>query len=400
MNFSLYIAKRYLFTKTSNNAINIITIIASFGVIVGSLALFIILSGFSGLRTFSYSLLDASDPDIKITSVKGKSFILTDDVYQIITDNTAVKASSKIIEERVFLEHNEKNEIAYIKGVEENYAEITSIDSALEIGNWLDKEYTNTAVIGRTIAAKLSLGIRSFGEPLSILVPKPGTGFINPNNAFYKTNVQIVGLYIGTEDFESKYVFVNLEQAKDLLKFDENQITGIELKLIDPLNADAFAEELQNNLGTTFRVQTKEQLNEVFYKVINTENFVSYLIFTLIVIIALFNVIGTIIMMIIDKKENLKTLYNLGTTVKEIKKIFVLQGFLLTFFGMIIGLLIGVIAVFLQSKYGFFMITESLPYPVEFRFLNLLIVILTITVLGFIAAKIASSRINKEFIER
>tara|TARA_R110002050_G_scaffold78954_3_gene168778 strand:+ start:940 stop:2142 length:1203 start_codon:yes stop_codon:yes gene_type:complete len=400
LNFSLYIAKRYLFTKTSNNAINIITIIASFGVIVGSLALFIILSGFSGLRTFSYSLLDASDPDIKITSVKGKSFILTDDVYQIITDNTAVKASSKIIEERVFLEHNEKNEIAYIKGVEENYAEITSIDSALEIGNWLDKEYTNTAVIGRTIAAKLSLGIRSFGEPLSILVPKPGTGFINPNNAFYKTNVQIVGLYIGTEDFESKYVFVNLEQAKDLLKFDENQITGIELKLVDPLNADTVAEELQNNLGTTFRVQTKEQLNEVFYKVINTENFVSYLIFTLIVIIALFNVIGTIIMMIIDKKENLKTLYNLGTTVKEIKKIFVLQGFLLTFFGMIIGLLIGVIAVFLQSKYGFFMITESLPYPVEFRFLNLLIVILTITVLGFIAAKIASSRINKEFIER
>lgn len=400
MNFSLYIAKRYLFTKRSNNAINIITIIASFGVIVGSLALFIILSGFSGLRTFSYSLLDASDPDIKITSVKGKSFILTDDVYQIITENSAIKANSKIIEERVFLEHNEKNEIAYIKGVEENYAEITSIDSALEIGNWLDKEYTNTAVIGRTIAAKLSLGIRSFGEPLSILVPKPGTGFINPNNAFYKTNVQIVGLYIGTEDFESKYVFVNLEQAKDLLKFDENQITGIELKLVDPLNADAVAEELQNNLGTTFRVQTKEQLNEVFYKVINTENFVSYLIFTLIVIIALFNVIGTIIMMIIDKKENLKTLYSIGTTVKEIKKIFVLQGFLLTFFGMIIGLLIGVIAVFLQSKYGFFMITESLPYPVEFRFLNLLIVILTITVLGFIAAKIASSRINKEFIER
>ena len=400
MNFSLYIAKRYLFTKTSNNAINIITIIASFGVIVGSLALFIILSGFSGLRTFSYSLLDASDPDIKITSVKGKSFILTDDVYQIITDNTAVKASSKIIEERVFLEHNEKNEIAFIKGVEENYAEITKIDAALEIGNWLDKEYTNTAVIGRTIAAKLSLGIRSFGEPLSILVPKPGTGFINPNNAFYKTDVQIIGLYIGTEDFESKYVFVNLEQAKDLLKFDENQITGIELKLVDSLKADAVAEELQNNLGTTFRVQTKEQLNEIFYKVINTENFVSYLIFTLIVIIALFNVIGTIIMMIIDKKENLKTLYNLGTTVKEIKKIFVLQGFLLTFFGMIIGLLIGVIAVFLQDKYGFFMITENLPYPVEFRFFNLLIVILTITILGFIAAKIASSRINKEFIEK
>ena len=124
MNFSLYIAKRYLFSKTSNNAINIITIIASFGVIVGSLALFIILSGFSGLRTFSYSLLEASDPDIKITSAKGKSFVFTKDVAQILEDNPSILASSKIIEERVFLEHNDKNEIAFIKGVQDNYIEI------------------------------------------------------------------------------------------------------------------------------------------------------------------------------------------------------------------------------------------------------------------------------------
>ncbi|APZ45261.1 ABC transporter permease [Polaribacter reichenbachii] len=400
MNFSLYIAKRYLFTKTSNNAINIITIIASFGVIVGSLALFIILSGFSGLRTFSYSLLDASDPDIKISVVKGKSFFIDDAIQQVLDNNTAIKASSKIIEERVFLEYKDKNEIAYIKGVEENYAQITNIDSSLSVGNWLENEYLKTAVIGRTIAAKLSLGVRSFGEPLSIMIPKPGTGFINPTNAFYKTNVQIVGLYTGTEDFESKFVFVNLEEAKRLLRFKENQVTAIELKLTDNLLADEFAEELQQKLGDSFKVQTKEQLNEVFYKVINTENFVSYLIFTLIVIIALFNVIGAIIMMIIDKKQNLKTLFNLGTTIKEIKRIFVLQGFLLTITGMILGLLIGVIAVFIQLKFGLFMITENLAYPVEFRFSNLLIVIFTITTLGFIAAKIASSRISKEFVEK
>ena len=400
MNFSLYIAKRYLFTKTSNNAINIITIIASFGVIVGSLALFIILSGFSGLRTFSYSLLDASDPDIKITSTKGKSFVLTDAVSKKINQNLAIQASSKIIEERVFLEHNDKNEIAYIKGVQENYAQITSIDSSLYIGAWLDKEYINTAVVGRTIAIKLSLGVRSFGAPLSIMVPKGGTGFINPNNAFYKTNVQIVGLYTGTEEFESKFVFVNLEEARNLLRFKENQITGLELKLKNALDSENVAEELRNSLGDTFKVQTKEQLNEVFYKVINTENFVSYLIFTLIVIIALFNVIGTIIMMIIDKKQNLKTLFNLGTTVKEIKRIFIYQGFLLTFFGMLVGLTLGVILVLLQNQYGLFMITESLAYPVELQFSNLLIVVCTITTLGFLAAKIASSRISKEFIEQ
>ena len=400
MNFSLYIAKRYLFSKTSNNAINIITIIASFGVIVGSLALFIILSGFSGLRTFSYSLLEASDPDIKITSAKGKSFVFTKDVAQILEDNPFILASSKIIEERVFLQHNDKNEIAFIKGVQDNYTEITNIDDALSVGNWLEKEYLNTAVVGRTIAIKLSLGVRSFGQPLSIMVPKGGTGFINPNNAFYKTNVQIVGLYSGTEEFESKFVYLNLEEAQNLLRFKENQITGLELKLSDVLKSDEIANQLQDSLGKNFKVQTKEQLNSVFYKVINTENFVSYLIFTLIVIIALFNVIGAIIMMIIDKKNNLKTLFNLGVSLKEIKQIFVFQGFLLTLFGMFLGLIIGIILVFLQKQFSLFMITESLAYPVEFKLSNLLIVISTITALGFIAAKIASSRISKEFIER
>ena len=400
MNFPLYIAKRYLFSKTSTNAINIITIIASFGVIVGSLALFIILSGFSGLRSLSYSLLDVSDPDIKITSSAGKKLLYTKDVQQILENNTSIYAFSKVIEERVFLEYNNKNEIAYIKGVEENYTSITSIDSVLNLGNWLDNEFLKTTVVGNGISRKLSLGILNYGEPLSIMVPKSGTGFINPLNAFYKMNVQVVGVYSGTEEFENKYVFVSINDAHNLLHFKENQFTGIEIKLKDNLDANLFSEQLQEQLGSKFKVQTKQQLNEVFYKVINTENFVSYLIFTLIVIIALFNVIGAIIMMIIDKKSNLKTLFSLGVTIEEIKRIFVYQGFLLTFLGMIIGLSLGILLVFLQKQFGLFMITQNLPYPVEFRFSNLFIVLGTITVLGFIASKIASSRINKGFIEK
>ena len=400
MHFPLYIAKRYLFSKTSTNAINIITIIASFGVIVGALALFIILSGFSGLRSLSYSLLDVSDPDIKITSSTGKKLLYTKDIHQILENNTSIYAFSKVIEERVFLEYNNKNEIAYIKGVEENYTSITSIDSVLNTGNWLDKEFSKTAVVGNGISRKLSLGILNFGEPLSIMVPKSGTGFINPLNAFYKMNLQVVGVYSGTEEFESKFVFVSINDARNLLHFKENQFTGIEIKLKDNLDANLFSEQLQEQLGSKFKVRTKQQLNEVFYKVINTENFVSYLIFTLIVIIALFNVIGAIIMMIIDKKSNLKTLFSLGATIEEIKRIFVYQGFLLTFLGMIIGLSLGILLVFLQKQFGLFMITQNLPYPVEFRISNLSIVVVTITVLGVIASKIASSRINKDFIEK
>lgn len=400
MHFPLYIAKRYLFSKTSTNAINIITIIASFGVIVGALALFIILSGFSGLRSLSYSLLDVSDPDIKITSSTGKRLLYTKDVQQILENNTSIYAFSKVIEERVFLEYNNKNEIAYIKGVEKNYTSITRIDSVLNLGNWLDNEFLNTAVVGNGISRKLSLGILNYGEPLSIMVPKSGTGFINPLNAFYKMNAQVVGVYSGTEEFENKYVFVSVNDAHNLLHFKENQFTGIEIKLKDNLDSNLFSEQLQEQLGSKFKVRTKQQLNEVFYKVINTENFVSYLIFTLIVIIALFNVIGAIIMMIIDKKSNLKTLFSLGATIEEIKGIFVYQGFLLTFLGMIIGLSLGILLVFLQKQFGLFMITQNLPYPVEFRFSNLFIVLVTITVLGYIASKIASSRINKGFIEK
>ncbi|MGY0426417.1 MAG: ABC transporter permease, partial [Polaribacter sp.] len=195
LKFPLYIAKRYLFTKTSNNTINIITLIASFGVIVSSLALFIILSGFSGLKTFSYHLLDVSDPDIKITAAKGKSFLVSDSLQQKITNNQAIKTTSKVIEERVFLAYHKKNEIAYIKGVEDNYTSITKIDSSLSVGTWIQKKFANTAVIGRGISNKLSLGILNYGEPLTIMVPKPGTGFVSARNPFNKIKTQFVGEY-------------------------------------------------------------------------------------------------------------------------------------------------------------------------------------------------------------
>jgi lipoprotein-releasing system permease protein len=388
-----------LFSKTSNNAINIITIIASFGVIIGSLALFIILSGFSGLRTFSYNLLDVSDPDIKITTSIGKSFVVTEDLQQTLNVNTSINVISKVIEERVFLEYNEKTEIAFVKGVEENYTKISNIESSLNIGTWLQKDYSNTAVIGRGISNKLSLGISNYGLPLKVMIPKPGKGFINPRRPFYEIDTQIVGIYSGTEEFEGKFVYTSIEKARELLRFKENQVTAIELKLENSQASDEVAFVLRDKLGGDFKVQTKEQLNEVFYKVINTENFVSYLIFTLIVIIALFNVIGAIIMMIIDKKANLKTLFNLGATIKEIKRIFIIQGFMLTFLGMCIGLLLGVALVFLQKEFEIFMIVPNLAYPIEFRITNLLIVFFTITILGFIAAKIASSRISEEFID-
>lgn len=401
MNFPYYIAKRYVFAKSGNNTINIITIIASFGVIVGSLALFIILSGFSGFTTFTNDMLDYSDPDIKITASKGKSFVVSDSITSILSKNKDIKAFASVVEERAFLQYKQRDFIAYVKGVSDNYMSITRIDSTLNVGQWLDPKFINTAVIGFGISDKLSLSIYNFGEPLQIKVPKAGKGLIlSASSAFNSADVQISGVYTGLEDFANKYVFVNLELAQQLLKYSKNQVTAVEIKVQENIDHQDFAEVLQKDLGNDFKVETKAQFNAITYKVLNTERLISYLIFTLIIIIALFNVIGAIIMMIIDKKQNLKTLFNLGVTIKEIKRIFVLQGFLLTLFGLLIGLTIGSILILLQKQFSFFMITQSIPYPVEFRFMNLLIVAITISILGFIASKIASSRISTNFIEK
>ena len=400
MNFSFYIAKRYLFTKNSNNAINIITIIASFGVIVGAAALFIILSGFSGLRTFSDSLLAVSDPDIKITAVKGKSFVVSNALENRLIENLDITSFSRVLEERVFLNYSNKQTIAYIKGVDINYPEVTEIDAALSVGVWLAPDLKNTAVIGNGIAYTLGIGFLNYGEPLKISVPKTGKGFLNPQNFLRTENTQLIGVYSGAQEFENKYVFTAIELAQSLLNYQEDEVSAMELKIADKNKIDAIAADLQEKLGADFSVKTKAQLNELYYKVINTENFVSYLIFTLILIIAMFNVIGAIIMMVIDKKANLKTLLNIGATLKEIKQIFVLQGFLLTVVGMIIGLVLATLLLFMQQKFEFFMLTQYLAYPVEFHFYNLFIVMVTITVLGFVAAKIASSRISLKFIQR
>ena len=401
MNFPFYIAKRYLFAKSGNNTINIITIIASFGVIVGSLALFIILSGFSGFKSFTNDMLDYSDPDIKITAAKGKSFVVTAAMANLLNEHSDIKSAAHVIEERAFLQYKQRDQIAFVKGVSDNYMSIAPIDSTLSVGQWLDPNYINTGVIGYGIADKLSLSAFNFGESLSIRVPKPGKGLLlSESSAFNSANVQITGVYTGLEEFANKYVYVNLALAQRLLNYKKNQVTAVELRLKEAIDAATFAEAFQYEIGAAYQVRTKMQFNEITYKVLNTERFISYLIFTLIIIIALFNVIGAIIMMIIDKKQNLITLFNLGASMKEIKRIFVLQGFLLTLFGLTVGLGVGVILVLLQKKFEFFMITQTIPYPVEFRFFNLLSVALTIAILGFIAAKIASSRISTRFIER
>ena len=399
MNFPLYIAKRYIRSNSKNNAINIINRIASLGIIVGALALFVVLSVFSGLKVFSLSFSTDIDPDLKITTILGKSFFVSPEQENQIKKIEGLDSYTKIIEERVLFTFNGKQEVTYLKGVDANFRKVNTIEKKLFNGQWL-KPDTYQVVVGYGLSQKFSMGLLDFNNQLEVLVPKPGKGAIdNPDQAFNKTDIIPVGIYSISEDLDSKFVFADLGLAQELLEYKTNQISGIEIRLKTGADETSIINRLQTIFKNKITVKNRAQLNESLYKMLNTENIVVYLIFTLVIVVALFNLIGALIMMILDKKGNLKTLLNLGTEIKDLRKIFLLQGTLLSVFGGLIGLTIGVLIVLLQEYFQLIMITPTLPYPVIFSIENVLIVMGTIVGLGFIASLIASSRVSKKLLE-
>lgn len=398
MNLTLYIAKRYLFSKSKNNAINIITGIASMGIIVGTLALFVVLSVFSGLRDFSLSFTNTIDPDLKVTPIQGKSFFISPKQENQIAAIKGIVSYSKVAEERVLFFFEGKEQVTYLKGVDKNYYKINAVSKSLYNGNWL-RYNTAEVVVGYGISQKLSLGLFDFNNAFEVYVPRKGKAVIESEaEAFNKSVLIPVGIYAISEDLDSKYVFSDLRLAQDLLEYKKNQISSIEIKTVPNSNEAEIIDDLKAVLTNKVEIKNRAQLNATLYKMLNTENIAVYLIFTLVIIIALFNLIGALIMMILDKRPNLKTLYNLGSEIKDLKKIFLLQGSLLTIIGGIIGLGIGIIVVVIQEQYELIMITESLAYPVVFTFQNVLIVMGTIITLGIISSLIASSRVTKKLL--
>ncbi|MDC6404264.1 MULTISPECIES: ABC transporter permease [Maribacter] len=401
MNFPLYIAKRYVRSKSSQNAVNIINFITFLVIVIGSAALFIVLSGFAGLKTFSLSFTNSFDPELKAQPTFGKFFSITPEQEQRLAGISGLAYYSKEIEEKVYLEHKGKNHIAYIKGIDSNYTKVVNTDSILYLGNWTINDQQVVSGIG--IANILSVTINQFRSPMQIYAFKPGKGSLSQGgvgvSALYnRLPVIIGGVYAVEADLDNKYVFADLSLTQALLEKTENDISGINFKLKDGTDEQTVRSEIEEVLGDSVMVRNRQELNSTLYKMLNTENMATYLIFTLVLIIALFNVVGAIIMMILDKQQNSKTLYSLGTTIKELRNIYFVQGILVTGFGGLIGVLLGSLLVWSQIFFGWLKITPSLAYPVEFQLINVLTVLATILVLGFIASKIASSRINKKLI--
>lgn len=400
MSFPAYIAKRYLRSKSSQNAVNIINFFTFLVIIIGSASLFIVLSAFAGLKTFSLQFTNTFDPDLKAVPVTGKFFSLSGEENKALENIDGIASYSNEIVERVYLSFKDKNCIAYIKGIDRNYRRVTGVDSTLYFGNWgVDGDQ---AVIGIGIFNLLGgpMGNRS---PLNAITLKPGERSISSDalssNSFYNSmNLIVSGVYAVEDGLDKKYVFAPLSLTQAFLEKDSTQYSGINFKLKASVEPSEVKKAIKTVLGDKTLVLSRQELNGTLHKMLKTENTATYLIFTLVLIIALFNVVGAITMLILDKRENSKTLYALGTTIPQLRRIYFLQGVLVTVVGGLFGIVLGSIIVVSQLVFKWWKITPSLAYPVEFQFVNIFIVLGTIVVLGLISSKIASGRISKKLL--
>lgn len=368
-----------------------------FVLIVGGASLMIVLAGFSGLRTFSMSFSNFFDPDLKVFPKTGKTFSLSPMQETALKESGVVASYTKVLEERVFLNSRGKNYIAYIKGVDENYPKVNAVDSILVISpkEWLLSE--DYVVVGNIIAETLNLGLFTSTTPLQIIVPKAGKGSITSSSTPYREETVLLSDYYQvTEDLDSKYVFATLSLAQRLTGVQANEVSAIEVKLSKGISATEGKKRLQKVLGDSFVIKDRMALNEDLYKMFQTENLATYLIFTLVLIVALFNLVGAIIMMILDKRKNLYTLFALGMTQRQIRAIFFLQGVIVSLLGAVFGVGLGIGIAWLQKTYPMLYInpnaTVPIAYPMDIRLLEIVVVFFTIFVLGILASAIGASR--------
>ncbi|MGY5351622.1 ABC transporter permease [Wenyingzhuangia sp. IMCC45533] len=398
MKFSLYIAQRYLKSKSGNNIINIVTILASLGVVAGTMALFIVLSVFTGIKNYSLNILDKNTPDIRITASKGKTFLTDSSFISKLPHQDFDFITTKILEERAFFKSNDKEEIAFVKGVDSLFKETTPIDSLMMVGEWFSAESSNACIVDYPLTRALDLNV--YTDRLQIYVPKTGKGYItNPKNAFRTVKPQVIGVFSNQNQDDKSICYVPLKLAQKLLGKRVNEVSYVDLKINNSEELNSLINDLKTNL-TEYNVTRREEINGSFYKILNSEKLIAYLVSLLVVIMVLSNTSGTIIMVIVDKKKDIKTLLNMGANIKSVRQIFTVYGFLLNITGMLIGLLLGIALIYLQLELGLIMINTSIPYPVAFEIKNVWIVCLTIIVFGALASLLASSRISKKFVSK
>jgi lipoprotein-releasing system permease protein len=391
MNLPVYIARRYFFAKKSHNAINIISLIAVIGVAIGTMALVTILSVFNGFDRLVKSLFNSFDPDIRITKAEGKTFVPDSILFNKIKNNGSVLHYSEVIEENALLRYGDKQYIANIKGVDTGYSKITGVDSMMIEGEFrLMKNSQPYAVVGQGVAYYLGIGLH-FIDPVMIYVPRRSSGVsLNPENAFSRRFIYASGIFRIEQEVDSKYMLVPLSFARDLLEYT-NEVTSIEIQLNPEYDARRAYKELRKLLGPDYIVKDRYQQKEFFYKILKSEKWAIFFILSFILMVASFNIVGSLTMLILDKKKDIAVLHSMGTDSLTLRRIFLTDGSFIALVGAVLGLSLGAIICYLQMRFSIIHLQGSGSfvidaYPVFMKATDFTLVFFTVLLIGFLAA--------------
>lgn len=393
MKTAFYIARRYLISKKSVNVINIISGVSVAGVTVGTFALIVILSVFNGLDSTIKSLFSSFDPEIKITAAKGKSFDLKEGNFEAIGRLEGIKSVVPVIEEDALLRYGERQYFATIKGVPANYNETSGLDTtSVTSGRFLlEAKQIPYAIVGQGVAYYLSVGL-NFTDPIHIYTPKRGTtGRPTITNAFNHSTIYASGIFQNQQEIDSKYVLVPFEYARELFQM-ENRVSAIELELKPSVSDESVKTEVSGMLGDTFVVKTQFEQHELFYRVMQSEKWAIFIILGFILVIASFNILGSLSMLIIDKKADIAILQSMGANQKLVRTIFLFEGWMISLAGAVFGLVLGILVCWIQIEFGILKIPGNegsfifSSYPVEIHFGDLVAIFLLVTGIGFLAA--------------
>lgn len=407
MNLPLKFARRYIFSKKSTNAINIISGIAVLGIAIGSMALIIILSVFNGFEGFLSGLIGSFKPDVQITAAKGKVFVPNDSLIHRLQELKGVQAVSKTLEEIALFEYEGVQNIGHIKGVDAYYQDVTTIDTCLKSGQkyrvYEEETQTHFAVIGAALEYTLGINVgQVFNKPIMVYMPKrTGKASTSPTKKpFKKRQVYPAAIYAIQQSEYDNYTITNLQFVQDLTSYKKGEISALELRLAPNSNPHTTLTAIKKLMGPSFIVKNRYQQDEALYNITQLEKYVAYLIFAFTLVLVAFNMVGALWMLVLDKKKDIATLKSLGGTNKLIRQIFLAEGFLLSFIGLVLGCIIAVILCVLQQKYGFVKLSGSGDfiidaYPVEMRWKDFILIIATVLGIGTAAAWIPAQRAAK-----
>lgn len=405
MKLSLYIAKRYLLAKKSRNAINVISAVSVAGVAVGTMALIIVLSVFNGLETMVRAIFNTFDPDLKVTAAEGKTFTPDSARLNLLSSVNGVSCYSLTVEENALLKYDDRQFIATVKGVDSNYAMVTNIDSTMWEGEFSLKGKNGRpyAVPGIGIAQYLGLRV-NFITPLIIYVPRKSAGnSLDPDDAFSKKYIFPSGIFQIEQSYDSRYIYLPLDFTRELIEND-NGVSSVEIKLSGQDDLKSVQKKVTAIFGEEFIVQNRYEQQEIFYKVMRSERLAIFVILTLILIIASFNIIGSLTMLIIEKERDIEILKSLGADNNLIRKIFIFEGWLISIIGAATGLLAGFIICWLQQTYGFVKLQgDSLimdAYPVVIELQDLIIVPATVLLIGYWAAWYPVRFLTRKYLKK